>query len=175
MKESNKKFVTQLFQKYHQDLYGYLVHRLRGNTVEAADIAQETYLRLLRMKDTDIIEQPHAYLYKVASHVIRELGLKELKHNNLPTRLSEYHLEDQAIDSPEKHLQTQIEVEQLENIMNKMPPIYKSVLLLRKQHGLSHKEIAKKLNISIHTVKKYMYRALSWCRENTAIIAGEDQ
>ena len=69
MPQTNQEFVKQVFQQYHQELHGYLVNRLRGHSLDAADIAQETYLRLLRMKNTDVIENPHAYVYRVAGHV----------------------------------------------------------------------------------------------------------
>ena len=77
MHEANREFVKQLFEEYHQELHAYLVKRLRGGAVDAADVSQETFLRLLRLKDTEVIEQPHAYVYSVALHVVRELGLKE--------------------------------------------------------------------------------------------------
>jgi RNA polymerase sigma factor (sigma-70 family) len=46
-----------------------------------------------------------------------------------------------------------------------LPPIYQSILLMRKRDGLSHGEIAQKLGISIHTVRKYLTRAITECRK----------
>ncbi len=55
---------TELFQKRGADLLRFLRQRLGrgGNIVDARDIAQETYLRFIRLGDPDRIEQPDAYL-----------------------------------------------------------------------------------------------------------------
>ena len=51
MPNPNKKFVRTVFDEYHDELHRYLLSRLRGRALDAADVAQETYLRLLRMKN----------------------------------------------------------------------------------------------------------------------------
>ena len=56
-------------------------------------------------------------------------------------------------------------IQELEKILVTLPPVYQSVLLLRKRDGLNHAEIAEKLGISIHTVRKYLTRAMTECRK----------
>lgn len=171
--QSNRQFIRQLFEQYHRELHRYLLGRLRSSAVEAEDVAQETYLRLLRMKDTDVIQQPHAYVYRVATHVVRELGLKEQAHAQLPTKLAEEHNGPLLAESPEARVEILTKLQQLDELIDSMPPTYRAVLIMRKQEGLSHKEIADKLDISVHTVKKYMSRALAWCREYAANTMGD--
>ena len=50
--------------------------------------------------------------------------------------------------------------------------MYRAVLVLRKGEGLSYVEIAKELNLSIHTVKKYMRLSLAQCRLISLGLAG---
>lgn len=133
--------------------------------MEAEDVAQETYLRMLRLRDATAIEQPHAYLYRVATHVVRELGKKEDAQAKLPLRLGEELADLLADHSPEDWADVQDQLEHLDHVLERMPPVYRAVLILRKQAGLSHQDIAVQLNLSPHTVKKYMHRALAWCRE----------
>lgn len=173
MLKSKNKFVADLFALNHSQLSGYLSKRLRGHQVEADDVVQETYLRLLRMKDTNAIRNPHAYLFKVASHVVRELGLVENKHLDITDRLVEHSDENTQVASPEQQTVTERQMKELQCLLDQMPDKYKAVLLLRKQQGLSHREIADKLNISTHTVKKYLFRALTFCRENVSQVKGE--
>jgi len=54
--------------------------------------------------------------------------------------------------------------EQLEYVLRQLPPMYRAVLLLRKRDGMSYAEIAQKLKLSVHTVKKYLARAVVQCR-----------
>ena len=167
MPQTNEKFVKQLFQQYHQELHGYLVNRLRGHSLDAADIAQETYLRLLRMKNTDVIKNPHAYVYRVAGHVVRELGLKEQTQTNLVTELNQESLLPHFVESAETQADRLLRLQHLEQIIEELPPTYRAVLILRKRDGMSHQEIADKLDISKHTVKKYLCRAIARCREHS--------
>ena len=172
MPKSNVKFVDEVFSNHHQELSRYLVSKLRGEAVEPTDVAQETYLRLLRVKDTSVIRNPHAYLFTVASHVMRELGIAERKHCNLSNHMVEQLPDNKTIHSPEDQVDTE---QQLKQLIEQMTPIYTAVLILRKQQGLSHQEIATKLGISTHTVKKYLFRALTFCREHAAQVRGESQ
>ena len=44
-------------------------------------------------------------------------------------------------------------------ILHRLPPAHRNVLVLRKRDGMSYQEIAAELNISVHTVKKYLFQA----------------
>ena len=167
MPQTTQKFVKQVFQQYQQELHGYLVNRLRGHSLDAADIAQETYLRLLRMKNTDVIENPHAYVYRVAGHVVRELALKEQMQKNLVTELDQESQLPHFVESAETQADRLMRLQHLEQIIEELPPTYQAVLILRKRDGMSHQEIADKLGISKHTVKKYLCRAVARCREHS--------
>ncbi len=165
MPQTKRKFVKQLFEQYHRELHAYLVSRLRGNALDAADVSQETFLRLLRLKDTKVIEQPHAYVYSVALHVVRELGLKEQSHASLPGKLADEVLDGEPSDLPLDEAERQARLEHLKRCISDMPPTYRAVLILRKRDGMTYKEIAQHLEISVHTVKKYLLRAVARCRQ----------
>jgi len=118
-------------------------------------VAQEIYLRLLRFADPELIREPRAYLYRVARNVLHDwLRLEDREH-----QIADVHepvLEDQSSQVDDAR--------ELEYILSKLPELYRAVLVLRKAEGLSYEEIAARLNISVHTVKKYMHCALVECR-----------
>jgi len=68
-------------------------------------------------------------------------------------------------DDPQSNFEMQKAITDLENILSGLPAIYQSILLMRKRDGLKHAEIAQKLGISIHTVRKYLTRAITECRK----------
>ena len=154
-----------MFEQYSQELHAYLVNRLRRDALDAADVAQETFLRLLRMKDTEVIEQPHAYVYSVAINVIRELGLKEQLQASLPGRLGDDAVHTGQSDLPLDEAERQARLQHLQQCISDMPPTYQAILLMRKRDGMTYREIAEHLDISVHTVKKYLLRAVAWCRQ----------
>ena len=165
MNKANPKFVRGFFDEYHDELHGYLVNRLRGRALDAADVAQETYLRLLRMNNADAVKHPHAYVYRVACNVMRELGLKEQTQEQLPERLTDPSMQRESAEEPEAVLERQIRLEYLTRAIERLPPTTQAILLMKKRDGLTRQEIAKKLGISGHTVKKHLLKAVAWCRE----------
>lgn len=172
MSEPNRQFVLAAFEEYHTGLRRYLVSRLRGRPLEAADVAQETYLRLLRMNDVDAVEHPQAYVYRVAANVIRELGLKEQAQASLPQRLDDPSITGDSLQQPDEAAEHRIHLRALERAIRRLPPTTQAVLILKKRDGLSREEIAAELGISVHTVKKHLLKAVAWCRQHGTVDQG---
>lgn len=151
-------------EHYHADLHRFLMWRLR-NAHAAQELAQEAYLRLLRVERSELIRKPRAYLYRIALNLVYELRLKEQRE--LVTFDSEMldGLADKigsgALDDPDERAADQ---QQIEVILEQLPPLYRAIFVLRKRDGLSYPEIAQQLDISVHTVKKYLARAVAMCR-----------
>jgi len=165
MTSPNPKFVCAIFDEYHDELHRYLMGRLYGRALDAADVAQETYLRLLRMNDVDMVRQPHAYVFRVAGNVIRELGLKEQAQASLPERLTDPSMRSEATEAPDEALERRIRMRYLTRAVQRLPATTQAVLILKKRDGLTREEIASELGISVHTVKKHLLKAVAWCRE----------
>jgi RNA polymerase sigma-70 factor (ECF subfamily) len=165
-------------------LYRFLINRL-NSTSAAQDLAQEAYLRLLRVEKQHLIRQPSAYLFRIAANLVYEFRLKERRNRNLVSldRLKELNLEPRSLedfgegnDNPEHELELSNTLRRIRHALDDMPPLYASILVLCKRDGLSHQEIADKLDISIHTVRKYLTRAVMRCRaENDVAAAGTGQ
>ncbi len=85
-------FVGSAFEQYHASLHRFLMRRLRS-TQNAQDLAQETYLRLLRMDNHELVRKPQAYLYRVASNLVYEFKLRE---RNAPVAFDSEALEHAA-------------------------------------------------------------------------------
>ena len=153
--------VASLFVELRPVLVKYLSARI-GDSAEAQDLAQEAYLRLLRVPDPDLIEKPHAYLFRIAANLASEMRLKRGRQPHL--------LDDKAIDSLddggafERTVEMQWALQRLQKILSGLPPLYQAVLILRRRDGYSHAEIARKLGISVHTVHRYLTRAVAHCR-----------
>lgn len=62
-----KAFVADIAAKHGRRLRRYLAVRLR-NATDVADLAQEVFLRLLRVDRHDKIRSPESYLFTIASH-----------------------------------------------------------------------------------------------------------
>ena len=156
--------VARLYKDAYSDLFLFLLKRL-ADRQDAHDLAQEAYLRLLRVDRFDLVEQPKAYLFRVATNLVYEFRIKQgknvLHHAGL--------LDDMGVpapdETPERHYELRQSIEHVADILDSLPPLYEAVLLMRKRDGLSQPEIAEKLGVSIHTVRKYLTRAIVACRK----------
>src|SRR6204780_5987157 len=68
---SNGSLLVGWQQRWNRSLFRFLGRRVRAR-VDIEDLAQETYLRLLRARDLGDVRNPQAYLLRVASHVLLE-------------------------------------------------------------------------------------------------------
>jgi len=159
-------------QRYARELHRYLLRRLR-KPQDVEDLAQEVYLRLLRLDESKCIQKPLAFLYGVAAHVVADFRLQ--------TSTQEEHLtfDEDAIQQWSEHpldvlpdaLAERVALEQhLEWALKQLPPTQAAVLLAHKRDGFSYAEVAKRLKLSVNTVEKYLtqakakLRTLSWNR-----------
>src|SRR5688572_16392721 len=73
------KTAEQLFRAHNADLIRFLKLKLRNDS-EAKEVAQETYVRLLQLRDTGTVGFLRAYLFKIAANLavdrIREQRLQ---------------------------------------------------------------------------------------------------
>lgn len=160
----NNTFIKGLYESSYKELFAFLLRRSK-NPQQAQDFSQETYLRLMRVERTDLIEQPKAYLFRIAANLVYEMKIKSDRQAEKETCSLEGVEEIASDDDPQTNFERQKAITDLENILSGLPPIYQSVLLMRKRDGLNHADIAQKLGISIHTVRKYLTRAITECRK----------
>jgi hypothetical protein len=77
--DHRQRFVATVAAQYGRRLRAFLAARLR-NSADIADLAQEVFLRLLRVDAHEQIRNPEAYLLTVASHVIHQHSLNASSH-----------------------------------------------------------------------------------------------
>ena len=135
-----------------------------GNAADVEDLAHETYLRLTRVDNLDLIRNPEAYLVRIASNLANELLIKQGR-NPAAVSLDDIQEEDVAGSAVEGILEQGADLDRLQAVLGKMPPHYAAVLLMRKRDGFTPAEIAARLNIAPSTVPTYLKRALALVRK----------
>jgi RNA polymerase sigma-70 factor (ECF subfamily) len=150
--------------RYGDRLRSFLSRRLR-NEADAPDLAQEVFLRLMRIKHDETIRSPEAYLFTVASHVLHQHTLKQ---STTPPSvdISELFsdLELTSGDDPALKADVAQRIERLERSLAQLPPKISMALVLHRFAGLSIEEIGKHLGVARPTAKKYLARALTHVR-----------
>jgi RNA polymerase sigma factor (sigma-70 family) len=156
--------VERLFAERGSALQGFLNRRVHRQP-DAADLAQEVYLRMLRIPDIDAIRNPESYLFTVAANLA-----KEHAHRGYEDRhafdIQDPLIEDQLAAPPSVggDLDHEQRVERLREVLDQLPPKCRAAVVLQYWHQRSYQEIAQELGVSTHMVKKYLRQGLLHCR-----------
>jgi len=158
---ASAKFVSDVTLAYGSALHRYLLKRLRAGE-EAQDMAQEVYLRLLRLHRPDLIRQPVAYVYFLASQVVGEHRIRTAQSPVIyDTEVLDRAAEQDNYTKPDELADREHAERELKRLLAKLSTAHRTVLLLRKRDGYSIQEIAEQLQISVFKVKRYLVEANS--------------
>jgi RNA polymerase sigma-70 factor (ECF subfamily) len=159
--------VHTLYSDHHGWLQGWLRKKL-GNTCDAADLAQDTFVRILTAPDHSPekqaewqLSEPRAYLTLIAKRLMANLfRRRSLEQSYLEAlgALPEAHapsLEQQAII-----LET---LQEIDAMLDGLAPKVRAAFLMAQLEGLGYAEIAERLGVSERSVKRYMAEALARC------------
>jgi RNA polymerase sigma-70 factor (ECF subfamily) len=157
-------FVANLAAEHGRDLVRFISKRMRSSA-DAWDIAQETYVRLLRLDRQDLIRDPRPYLYRIAANLLYEAELKRRASAGAVAQLAS-DAEAHSGDGYEEIGPEMAELrEHLERAMEGLSPKCRAVLLLHRCEQMTYDEISEELGISDNMVKKYLAQGLKHCRE----------
>lgn len=159
-----KADLALLVERHHSPLLGFLYRMTGGNRALAEDLAQETFLRVLRGISQYLYPRPFKpWLYGIATNLARDhYKQAEMRHTmSMPERTPE--IESGA---PEEMLLLDFEARQVATAVTGLPAHQREAVILRYYQGLSLAEIAEVLNIPVGTVKSRLSLGLKKLREH---------
>jgi RNA polymerase sigma-70 factor (ECF subfamily) len=152
--------IETLYADHHGWLKAWLRRRL-GDAHRAADLAHDTFLRLLSRQEQLALDEPRAFLTTVARRVLANHWRREQLEQAYLETLGLYP-EDLA-PSPEERailLETLFEIDTL---LDGLPVAVKRAFLMSQLDGLSQRQIAEQLGITERTVRRHLTRAAQQC------------
>src|ERR1700749_5211548 len=119
----NRSLLLDWRQRWNRNLFQFLRRRVRSS-VDVQDLAQETYLRLLRA-DLNAVRNPLAYLLQVASHVAMEWCDRQTRSDSMV--VLEY---DMLVDRhlPELELDARLAEQRLDEALASISPMMRAVV-----------------------------------------------
>ncbi|WCM54408.1 sigma-70 family RNA polymerase sigma factor [Pseudomonas sp. WJP1] len=152
--------VETLYNAHHSWLNGWLRRKL-GCPDSAADLAQDTFMRVLTAREAPQIVEPRAFLTTLAKRVLsNHYRRQDLERAYLQALAQMPELFAPSEEEKAIILQTLVELDQL---LDGLPRLVKRAFLLAQVDGLTYPQIAAELGISIATVKRHLSKAAMRC------------
>lgn len=148
-----------LVDRYQKPVFS-LCYRMLGNSDDAEDAAQESFIRAyLHLKDFDRNRSFATWLLSIASHHC----IDRVRKKQLPVvpmeALPEETLPDRTVLNPEAQVRAAERDLLVQNLIMTLQPLDRAAITMRYWHGSSDAEIAETLNLTVSAVKSRLYRS----------------
>lgn len=159
---SRRVSIQEIIRRHHGALIKFLRRRL-SIAEDAEDVAQETYIRMMRYEGSSELNSPSAMLFRIAVNVANDHGRAAV------ARRTKRHaqIEDMELtsDSPtaEREVLASQTLDLLLETIERLPPKCKQVFLLSRASDMTYPEIAAHCGISVKMVEKHISRAIAAC------------
>lgn len=159
--------VATLYADHHGWLQGWLRRRI-GHAGDAADLAQDTFVRLLNAPDETPekqanwqLREPRAYLTLIAKRLVANLYRRRSLEQAYLEALGQ--MSEPMAPSPEERAILLETLQEVDAVLDGLKPLVRAAFLLAQLEGLGYAEIAACLALSERTVKRYMAQAMARC------------
>jgi RNA polymerase sigma-70 factor (ECF subfamily) len=157
-------FLQESYLLHRDELCRYIVKQFGRNTVEPEDVIQATFAKLAALDKPELIENPRAFLYKMAYNVAvdmqRRAQVRDKHIGNAPGYIEAM---DEA--SPERVLDAQERLSLVSKALWGMPKKRRRMLIMSRFEDLSYAEISRRTGLSETVVRKHVSNALADCQK----------
>lgn len=153
--------VHGLYRDHHGWLDGWLRHKL-GNACDAADLMHDTFVRVLRHRaELATVREPRAYLTTIAKRLLsNHYRRRSLERAYLEALAA---LPEPQAPSPEQRLLILETLHQIDALLHALSPRVRQAFLLAQLERLAYDEIARRLDVSVRTVQRYIVQGYEQC------------
>ena len=152
--------VHTLYSDHHGWLQSWLRKKL-GNSCDAADLAQDTFARLLTARNPEVIAQPRAYLTSVAKNILVNWYQRQALERAYLEALAV--MPEPEAPSPEQRLVILQTLHEIDAMLDALKPLARRAFLLSQLDGMKYEDIAREFGVSLVTVKRYMQQGFRGC------------
>lgn len=154
--------IDQLYSHHHSWLQGWLRKRL-GNAADAADLAQDTFVRLLSSAPGEPLNltAPRAYLATIANRLTINLYRRRSLEQAYLAALAE--VPEELAPSLEHQALVLEALDEVDRVLAVLPAKARQAFLMAQLEGYTQEEIASRLGISVRSVQRHLARAFEEC------------
>lgn len=132
-----------------------------GCSQMAADLAQDTFLRLLKSGKVPPETESRRFLTRIAKGLMIDGYRRQQIEQAYLESLS--HMQENFTPGPETHHAIIETLTEIDYMLDGLPRNVRQALLMRQLEGYSYAAIARTLDVSVSSVEKYVARGLAAC------------
>ncbi len=152
VQRGDRQALAALVKHHHSPLIGFFYRMTDGDRTLAEDLAQETFMRLMRAIHSYAYPRPFKpWLYAIATNLARDHYKRAATRYQIDTEPDQLH--QYPAEPPEEMLTAADDARQVAEVLTTLPDHQREVVILRYYQELSLAEIATALNIPVGTVK----------------------
>ena len=162
-----RRQVGALYSQHHGWLHGWLTSRM-GNACEAADLTQDTFVRVLlavgrseQALRLEALQEPRAYLTTVAKRLLFNHYRRQSLERAWLEALAR--LPEAEAPAPEQQLLMLEALYEIDTMLDGLDGRVREAFLLAQLEGLTYVEIARRLGVCERSVKRYVAQGLAHC------------
>ncbi|GGC12884.1 ECF sigma factor FemI [Oxalicibacterium flavum] len=149
-----------LYSDHHGWLLGWLRRKI-GNTFDAADLAQDTFARIMVSRELGTVQEPRAYLTTIAKGLVVNWYQRQALERSYLDALAAMP-EEQAPSAEQRCLILET-LHEIDRMLDALPAKVRQAFLLSQLEGMKYEDIARQLDVSLISVKRYMKQAFLHC------------
>lgn len=159
--------IEKLFAEKSAAVQSFFRRRLRADSREdAPDLTQEVYSRMLKAAGLRTIQDPEAYLFTVARHLLEEHAVAERRRSRRVDFSDPLVVSALSVDiGMDREVDQRMLLAILQEGFKELPPPCQAAVVMAYEDGLSYREIAECLGVSKPMVQKYLAQAIAYCRQ----------
>ncbi len=158
----------ELWQLYQEQVQALRRYFKKHRPSQVDDLMQAVYMESLASHPAEAVRNPIRYLFGVAQHVLHSEYRRATRESERWVKLDPKVLEGVAdgrgLWAAGEDADSALLQERLETALRQLPRECQAAFLRAKRDGRSYREIAEELEVTTHTVKKYIMKALAHLR-----------
>lgn len=163
--EGNGQLWQELDQRYRAPLFGYFFKRVQDRS-EAEDLTQEVFVRLIRHPDKPQGEAANAYVFTIASNLLKDRARAQISRRTSAHRSLENVLENRINApnlvedrTPERVLESREMLKGVLSALGELSVRTRDIFILSRLESMHHRDIAALHGISVSAVEKHVMKA----------------
>jgi RNA polymerase sigma-70 factor (family 1) len=158
MQDGDERVLIEIYDRYWDKMLAVAYNRL-GNQEEAEECVQDVLYKLWKLRGDFFLAKVELANYLARAIRNQSFNILDRRYRERIKSKNYAPVKDINLLSPERQLIIRELQEQIDNSIKALPPQCQIVFKLSRQDGLSHKEIAEKLNLSENTIKSHLKKA----------------